>query len=907
MKEEVRNGVIDIGEPVVARMCTKKKIDSRGQIKEIKTMIEGRKHPIVKLRKRLLHRLMQFMRLDSDEFFASLSEDEILDRCKKIGLSDEELKKTNTEGKIDYVKKMQRTRCLKMWHDGSGIENHGHILFCVSILYDPHVFYTDAEYFDKFKTKISVQQIVERPELYIIGRCRNNDEQLSYIPTRRECIESLKIGLKVKTDNQDIIINDVMRIFCGDGPAGAMESGNQKGGHYFCSSCGVHLSLTHEMAYTYQQKYFSFNDRIEMVTKGIFGKKTNTCPFDLNPKELVKELDSRKVDRSGYKETKKDLEPLLKQTLKGIKRVPILVITDPLANIQHIGLGQYEICMLECMHDLAGHIDNVVTELPHHVKDTNEKLVVKNLVESLKQEKNMLRCCDKRRILLILAQTLKYKVNGNISSLLLTLAEIQRILYLHDDFRTAQCILRLHNQCHQHFVLMKEVFDISHLSSGMTRDKLYGKYCHDILSHAPIQYRIISGMSINCEEEERIFNLLKNVTHNKTNHRDGHAIGNMVVRCEYKRINKELFSHDKSFNNSQNDIQDIGKKVEEFNSNTVFTYDYIKNNSADWQCHLERISDFLVLLEGTWWRKTSVGIEFLDIETPDNIPNPKVHHFRSASIDDVIKDLDNHWRNIIKNETCIPIHVIHEGSEDEPARSRSTTFLKDFIPALSTNNNIPSVVPDLFLNEEDNCDDDETGLSPQEIMVDVDDLVDVIPTNQNIYQSIGEHYCTDVNIQTLKERDDEPSLVSPMIIEPSEGESSKSLKDTSDLQTLDLSNFHEQHNIPLNTLEANTIYQILEPTSEEFLILNKFDRKLSAQNNPLVSINDILDCRAPLETLVLKAVSSLKKEYQTLEKSFMLNNDLKVPSVQNLDQTWQQKWQRMIKGEKLLRHWQIYF
>ena len=39
MKEEVRNGVMDIGEPVVARMCTKKKINSRGQIKEIKTYI----------------------------------------------------------------------------------------------------------------------------------------------------------------------------------------------------------------------------------------------------------------------------------------------------------------------------------------------------------------------------------------------------------------------------------------------------------------------------------------------------------------------------------------------------------------------------------------------------------------------------------------------------------------------------------------------------------------------------------------------------------------------------------------------------------------------------------------------------------------------------------------------------
>ena len=43
----------------------------------------------------------------------------------------------------------------------------------------------------------------------------------------------------------------------------------------------------------------------------------------------------------------------------------------------------------------------------------------------------------------------------------------------------------------------------------MTRDKPFGKYAHNLLVHAPIQYRIISGESINAEEEERTFNTIQ--------------------------------------------------------------------------------------------------------------------------------------------------------------------------------------------------------------------------------------------------------------------------------------------------------------------------------------------------------------------------------------------------------------
>ena len=40
-------------------------------------------------------------------------------------------------------KKLECTRRLMFWHDGSTLVNHSHILMTVSALYDPAVYITD--------------------------------------------------------------------------------------------------------------------------------------------------------------------------------------------------------------------------------------------------------------------------------------------------------------------------------------------------------------------------------------------------------------------------------------------------------------------------------------------------------------------------------------------------------------------------------------------------------------------------------------------------------------------------------------------------------------------------------------------------------------------------------------------
>ena len=172
--------------------------------------------------------------------------------------------------------------------------------------------------------------------------------------------------------------------------------------------------------------------------------------------ELKSELRSRNIDVKGFKNTLKDLEPLLKKVLRGAKRLPILLLNNPLSDLSSLGLVNYEITLIECMHDIANHIDNLLVELPNHIRPEDRSKMT-HLLGILNKEKLVKGCCDKRKILLQVMKGLQYEIDGNGSKLFGTLCEIQRILYLGDDFRTPKEIRRLHNVCFQHFVLLKNM------------------------------------------------------------------------------------------------------------------------------------------------------------------------------------------------------------------------------------------------------------------------------------------------------------------------------------------------------------------------------------------------------------------------------------------------------------------
>ena len=100
-------------------------------------------------------------------------------------------------------------------------------MFAVNVLYDEAVLYTNAEYETLSEIKMDLQSLIETPELYLLGRCRSNDEQLGYLKTSTECLKKFNIRLHAGY----IRIADVMRCFHGDGPIMQYEAGNERGGH----------------------------------------------------------------------------------------------------------------------------------------------------------------------------------------------------------------------------------------------------------------------------------------------------------------------------------------------------------------------------------------------------------------------------------------------------------------------------------------------------------------------------------------------------------------------------------------------------------------------------------------------------------------------------------------------------
>lgn len=104
-------------------------------------------------------------------------------------------------------------------------------------------------------------------------------------------------------------------------------------------------------------------------------------PFNnLKVGELREELGARGVHiREGA--LKDDLQQQLTDILRGVSRVPALLLTNPTQSLSSLSLDKYEVVASEPLHDLKGHIINVITELPHILPPGNTATGCTHLIE----------------------------------------------------------------------------------------------------------------------------------------------------------------------------------------------------------------------------------------------------------------------------------------------------------------------------------------------------------------------------------------------------------------------------------------------------------------------------------------------------------------------------------------------
>ena len=112
-----------------------------------------------------------------------------------------------------------------------------------------------------------MQRAVEEPQLHIVARCGSGDiEQLAYSETRLQCILDLKDPVNT---GDSITVNDILRFYNGDKPARSFENGNQRGGHYFCNSCGIYSSRIYELDHAYNCSIVTFKDSQQKMLQGV--------------------------------------------------------------------------------------------------------------------------------------------------------------------------------------------------------------------------------------------------------------------------------------------------------------------------------------------------------------------------------------------------------------------------------------------------------------------------------------------------------------------------------------------------------------------------------------------------------------------------------------------------------------
>ena len=181
---------------IVPHTFKKVTLTDEGTLKTETFTVSGRKIPLLEIRKNMLeeHESLGLMRVRSDEYYNSMTEDEV--RSRLVQLGEERMEDSPSQLK-EILKGMERRRHLMVWGDNSTLLNHGHLLLTASAIYDEALYHTNDEMKAKGKDNIDMQSLVERPHVYILGRCGSSEvEQLAYINTRSPVCKTRVYHLK---------------------------------------------------------------------------------------------------------------------------------------------------------------------------------------------------------------------------------------------------------------------------------------------------------------------------------------------------------------------------------------------------------------------------------------------------------------------------------------------------------------------------------------------------------------------------------------------------------------------------------------------------------------------------------------------------------------------------------------
>ena len=378
---------------------------------------------------------------------------------------------------------------------------------------------------------------------------------------------------------------------------------------------------------------------------------TGINPLDnLKIHELRTELEKRGL--STAKKRKPQLEKEFDELRRGITNVPALLQGAPEMPLTQLGLENYEISPVEPLHDIKGHLSNIIEEI--RITLTGKVREEVDMIFSSALGKETLRGSDYRKGAILTLNALhNYMSDYPLTTLLSTAVEIAELLYCDPTKRTAQSILRLHNLSFVHAKLCADMFGTPKTISSR---RMFGQYFHALTTHAPLLNRIISPRLLNTEIEERMFGQCKAITRTTSNQHTSHILTNILVRLDSENQMQASGMH--SIDKQDSEVLKLAKSLPP-KHNTVIPKTWIETFSIHYQAHLERISDYLIQGPGMWWKYVEKGVEFFDVvNIPNTCTSPSIHHFRSTTMADVDMYLLKNWEKCLDEKVQLPAHFI---------------------------------------------------------------------------------------------------------------------------------------------------------------------------------------------------------------------------------------------------------
>ena len=369
------------------------------------------------------------------------------------------------------------------------------------------------------------------------------------------------------------------------------------------------------------------------------------------------------------------------------------------------------------MHDIAGHIGKVLQELPHHLPTEKSKLL-RESIQLATEGKDKKRACDQCCAIIVGSSQMRQKAPLKVQQLLNTLVEVQGILYASEDERCPRSV-RYYYQSFLHAILCLEV--MGYQPSTMTCRKLYGKYFHDLIAHAPLQLRIVSGKADTAEDEERHFNSINGITKSTTSKHPGHLIGNVLIRLQAE---EELREVNEGYHSCQqeNKLRRFSNSLPEFHDTLIPAY-ILEKYPHEWQAHVERISDFLYPeSEGAWWQYGGENVLFHDSGIhPNTRPDgPLLHHLRSSSLRKEVY-LEGCWSKCLDEGIRLPCHYLLIPDQNDDITKVTTGFLSANLPA-TNDENFEVTHPEEFSVADDYGHDIEDGNSTENQVIEMAEI-----------------------------------------------------------------------------------------------------------------------------------------------------------------------------------------